>query len=348
MGSSGAQSTVARRMTNGVSPFDMPVSLPLAFALALHEMILNRGMGVLVSQYLPRGALTGLSSVLVFLGLFVNYMSTLLCLVLLVHVVWDLVRRSGFLAWPRRVTMSLMASVAGASVLALLLSSFLFGGGHSDRILNLLVTAQLSITGLGLLFAFTVLATPTGRVKRIFATIPVLILLVMLTPQFFHFYPLSRPGWLAVAHMDLLMVVGHVLGLVFPFPVAFYLAYQHMKHGLPVFIHVLVALSGFFLSLMLVHLPSGMLRDVFMAMLGMQPVLPAPTVLYTLAVLPLLFIFSTLVGTPVASRDFLISRRRAGMGLALVYLGTFTPLTAPQASFLALGLLLWMKSIILD
>lgn len=330
------------------SPFDFPLTLPLAFGLAVLEVAVNRGMGVLVTYTSPRGPLAGVMSGLVFTGLLVNYLSTFMCLVLVGHALGVIVARKGFLQWPRKITVSAMGAVTVVAILALLLSPLLFPRSEPDRVLNLIVTCQLSITVLGMLIGFTVLTVRTGWIKRVFAVVPVAILLVVLAPQFFYFYPTSRPEWFAPGLSDGLLVTAHALALAFPFTVAFYLAYQHMKHGLPVFIHVLVAISGFFPVLMLSNMPSTLTRDLFTAMLGMQMALPAPTVLYPLATLPLLFIFSMLVGTPVASRSFLVSRRRAGMGFGLMYIGTFTPLTAPQAAFLAAGLILWAKSIVLE
>jgi hypothetical protein len=342
------EQAVQRTRKPASSPFDVPLSLPLVLVLAVLEVILNRGMGVMLTYASPRGPLAGLVSSLVFSGLLVNYMSTLMALVLLVHTIVVIVTRRDFLPWPRKITLSIMGVITTGAILLLMSAALLLEQGHPERVVSVIVTCQLSITVLALLFGFTVVLVKTGWEKRLLAVFPVLVLVMVLFPQFFHFYPLARPGWLGGAVTDVLLVGGHVMALVFPFPMAFYLAYQHMKHGLPVFIHVLVAISGFFPCLMLANMPSSVFRDLFAAMMGMPLLLPAPGVIYPLAILPLLFIFSTLVGTPVASTSFLISRRRAGIGLALVYLGTFTPLTAPQAGFLALGLLLWMKSIVLE
>ncbi len=330
------------------TPFDVPVSLPLAFSLAVVEVLLDRGLGVILASASPRGPLAGLLSGLIFSGLLVGYMSTLMGLVLVAHALGVMVTRTGFLPWPRKITFSAVGLVVVGCVLALTISPFVPALASPQGTVSLLVACQMSILALALLMTFAVLVARTGLFKRLIAVLPALVIVVAFPHQFYYFYPLSRPDWFPVEVTDGMLVTAHWLGLILPFVVAFYLAYQHMKNGLPVFVHVLLAILGFFPLLWLANMPSSTIRDLFGAMIGMPLVLPAPWVLYPLAMLPLLFIFSTLVGTPVASHSFLISRRRAGMGLALVYMGTFTPLTAPQAAFLTAGLVLWMKSIVLD
>jgi hypothetical protein len=333
--------------TDGWS-LDLPYTLAVAFWAAALEVLLGRGLPVLVTQFSPRGSVAAVLAPVRGAGIFVGYFSWLLCLALGAYVLAAVISRRGFLAWWRKISTSLFGVSALSTVGLLGVLPVLNPEAEPGRIVGLIVMAQASITALTLLVGFSVLGLRTGWIKKLFATFPVLILIVVGFHQFFYFYPLTTPGWLPSGAADLALVLGQFLALAFPFPVAVYIAYQHLRHGLPVFIHVLVAISGFFPCLVLANMPSPLYRDVFYAMLGMQASLPAPGILYPLVMLPMLFVFSALVGTPVASRAFMISRRRAGFGLALVYLGSFTPLTAPQAAFLLLGLVLWMKSIVID
>jgi hypothetical protein len=327
---------------------DVPYTLALAFWVAALELLLNRGTSGLVAHFSSRGPVSQILGPVVGLGLFMHYFGTLICLALACYVLVVLIARPGFLAWWRKISVGLLGLAAVGSVALLLTLPSFLGRLDPDRIVGLIVTAQGAATALVLLLSFSILGLRTGWDKKLFAVFPVVILLLVGVHQFFYFYPLSLPSWLPSPVPRSLLLAGHALALAYPFPLAIYIAYQHMKHGLPVFIHVLVAISGFFPCLVLANMPSTLYRDVFYSMLGMELTLPVPGILYPLAVLPLLFIFSALVGTPVASRSFMMSRRRAGFGIGLVYLGTFTPLTAPQAAFLLLGLVLWMKSIVLD
>jgi len=326
----------------------MPYTLSLAFWAAVLELVVSRGFGAFALHFSSRGPLSAVLGPVLGLGLFLGYFGSLLCLVLAVYVLVQLIARPGFLAWWRKASTGVLGLSAVASVAAQLLLPALVGRMAPERVVSLIVTSQAAITALVLLLSFSILALRTGIVKRLFATIPVLVLLVAGVHQFFYFYPLSMPTWMPASLPGAMLVVSQALALAFPFPVAAYLAYQHMKHGLPVFIHVLVAISGFFPCLVLANMPSPIYRDVFYAMLGMRLALPAAGILYPLAVLPLLFIFSSLVGTPVASRSFMLSRRRAGFGIGLMYLGTFTPLSPAHAAFLLLGLVVWMKSIVVE
>ncbi len=327
---------------------DMPYTLALAFWAAALELVVNRGFGAFALHFSSRGPISAVLGPVLGVGLFLGYFGSLLCLVLCVYVLIQLIARPGFLAWWRKASTGVLGLVAVGSVGGQLLLPALLGRLDPERVISLIVTTQAAISALVLLLSFSILALRTGLVKRLFATVPVLILLVAGGHQFFYFYPLSMPAWMPASVPGGMLVASQALALAFPFPVAGYLAYQHMKHGLPVFIHVLVAISGFFPCLVLANMPSPIYRDVFFSMLGMRLALPAPGILYPLAVLPLLFIFSSMVGTPVASRTFMLSRRRAGFGIGLIYLGTFTPLGASQAAFLLLGLIVWMKSIVLE
>ncbi|MBW2262246.1 MAG: hypothetical protein JRG91_09765 [Deltaproteobacteria bacterium] len=326
----------------------MPYTLALAFWVAVLELVVNRGFGAFALHFSSRGPISTVLGPVLGLGLFLSYFGSLLCLVLSGYVMYQLIARPGFLAWWRKASTGVLGLGAIGSVAAQLVLPTLVGKLAPERVVSLIVTAQVAISALVILLSFSILAMRTGLMKRLFATVPVLILLVAGVHQFFYFYPLSMPAWMSASAPGTMLVVSQALALAFPFPVAAYLAYQHMKHGLPVFIHVLVAISGFFPCLVLANMPSPIYRDVFFAMLGMRLALPAAGILYPLAVLPLLFIFSSLVGTPVASRSFMLSRRRAGFGIGLIYLGTFTPLSSSQAAFLMLGLILWMKSIVMD
>lgn len=327
---------------------DMPFTLALAFWIAVLELVVNRGFGAFALHFSSRGPLSAVLGPLLGVGLFLSYFGSLLCLVLAGYVLYQLIARPGFLAWWRKASTGVLGLAAIGAIAAQILLPTILGRLEPERVVGLIVTTQAAISAVVLLLSFSVLGLRTGIVKRLFATVPVLILLVAGVHQFFYFYPLSMPAWMPASAPETMLVVAQGLALAFPFPVAGYLAYQHMKHGLPVFIHVLVAISGFFPCLVLANMPSPIYTDVFFSMLGMRLVLPAAGILYPLAILPLLFIFSSLVGTPVASRSFMLSRRRAGFGIGLVYLGTFTPLSSAHAAFLLLGLLVWMKSIVME
>jgi len=327
---------------------DVPYILALAFWAACLELVLNRGMGVVISRLPSGGTLSLVFAAVAGVGIFLGYFSSLLALVLAIYTLWMLMARPGLLAWWRKASTAFFGIIVILSVAVLLVYPALPGGADPDRVVSLIVVAQCSITALAFLLGLSALAVPAGPVKKIFAVFPVLVLLVVGVHQYFYFFPLAMPPWMPSSLPDVMLMVGQALAIFFPFPVAGYVSYQHIRHGLPVFIHVLVAISGFFPCLVLANMPAALYRDLFYSMLGMKLALPAPGILYPLAILPLIFIFSALVGTPVASRDFMISRRRAGFGLGLVYLGTFTPLSAPQAAFLVLGVMLWMKSIVFD
>lgn len=328
--------------------FDVPYTLALAFWMAVGELVLNRGAGAFVSHFSSRGSISNILGPVVGVGLFMSYFGSLLCIALAAYILYVLIARPGFLAWWRKISVGIFGVASLGAVALLLLMPSLLGRFDPDRVVGLITMAQGSITALVLLLSFSILALRTGWMKRIIATFPVVVLLLVGVHQFFYFYPLSMPSWLPSSLPGVMLQMGQALAILFPFPVAVYIAYQHLKHGLPVFIHVLVAISGFFPCLVLANMPSPIYRDLFYAMIGMKVALPASGVLYPLAVLPLLFVFSSLVGTPVASRSFMFSRRRAGFGIGLLYLGTFTPLTAAQAACLVLGLVLWMKSIVLE
>ncbi len=331
-----------------VPPLDLPYTLALVFWSAMVEVVLVRGLTVVLSAYVPRGGTATIAAVLVGTGTFAHYFSTILGLGLGVHAIASLLARPGLLAWPRRVSVGFLGLTAVLSIAILLLQPVLPRLAGPERILETILTAVAGTTGVSFLLALQVITMRASVTKKIFATVPVLALVLAGVHQFFYFYPLAEPAWMPPGTPHAFLVAAQAIALAFPFPLAVHVAMQHMKSGLPVFIHVLVAISGFFPCLMLANLPGPMYGEIFLALLGMKTVLPAPGILYPLGVLPILFVFSALVGTPVTGSAFMTSRRRAGFALALIYVGTFTPLGATQIAMLLLGMVLWMKSIAVE
>ena len=209
---------------------------------------------------------------------------------------------------------------------------------------GIFLSAQIAALAACILLLVASADESKGRIKIILLLLPVLSFLLLQINQIGFFFPHILPFSETVDSAAIFLFTGQIIFLVFAGLTTFIAIQWNRKHGLPIFIPLLVSISVLFVSVISI-IGSERARLMFFRIIEVQYILPYSYIIYPLIFSLISFSFALLLTGYTKSRAVQIIRSRAAYALGFITVGTFTPATYNEIAFLIVGMSLWLMTL---
>ena len=315
--------------------FDIPLLLPVGFWTSLSGIFLER-THVLMSIIKAGTPLsTPLNYFIYSFGSFLLNFGSIFSLILAVYYFINAFKKKKNIGIVNHALAFLLAfaaaTVAGAGLIT-----------HAS--VGIFLSAQLAALAACILLLIASAGESKGRIKVILLLLPVLTFLLLQINQIGFFFPHILPFAEIIDTAAVLLLTGQIIFLVFAGLTTFFAIKWNRKHGLPLFIPFLVAISVLFVSAVSI-IGSERARLMFFRIIEVQYILPYSYIIYPLIFSLISFSLALLLTDYTKSRSVQVVRSRAAYALGFITLGSFTPATYNEIAFLILGMSLWLMTL---
>ncbi|MFH1438845.1 MAG: hypothetical protein ABIJ56_24260 [Pseudomonadota bacterium] len=315
--------------------FDIPLLLPIGFWTSLSGVFLER-THVLMSMIKAGTPLsTPLNYIIYSFGSLLLNFGSIFSLILAVYYFINAFKRKKAVGIVNHAIAFLCASAAATVAGAGLITNASVG---------IFLSAQLAALAACILLLIASGGESKGRIKVILLLLPVLSFLLLQINQVGFFFPHILPSSETVDTAAVFLFTGQIIFLIFAGLTAFVAIRWNRKHGLPLFVPFLVAISVLFVSVISI-IGSERARLLFFRIIEVQYILPYSYIIYPLIFSLISFSFALLLTGDSKSRSVQNIRSRAAYALGFITVGTFTPGTYNEIAFLILGMSLWLMTL---
>jgi len=326
---------MGRTEETGGDGFDIPVILGLTFWTSLFGVFLERSQ-ILLRMLKAGGPFSSPISYFVFsLGSLLLNFAALLSVVLILYYLVRAVRTAGA---TRRIFVVMVAALASLSVLSAMTGLLL------EATVLVFLSSQFTALLAALLFMAASLGRRPGLLRNSLIVLPVACFLLLQINQVYFFFPHIMPSTPILDLSSLLLLLGQVVFLIFAGLASFHAARMNRRHGMPIFVPMLIAVSVLFIAATSI-IASEKARIMFFRIIEAQYFLPLSMYIYPLVFSLITFSFCLLLAPTSRGRAFKAARLRSGYAIGFITLGTFTPATCHESLFILLGMMLWIQAV---